>query len=85
MSFSHASDGPDFDTDLSLEVNQLTLDRSGKFDLARFQRPVESSQLLAAHRRGPQALRSFWLAALLYHFEYSSVARFKYGAPLEIA
>jgi hypothetical protein len=49
MNFGHASNGPDFDTDLSRNVN-LTLDRFGKFDLALFQRLAESSQLLAVHR-----------------------------------
>ncbi len=38
---------------LKLLVVQATLDRFGKFDLALFQRLVHSSQLLAAHPRGP--------------------------------
>ena len=57
MSFGHASNGPDFDTDSSRNVNfesvTLRLDRFGKFDLALFHRLVHSSQLLAAHPRGP--------------------------------
>ncbi len=66
MSCGHASNGPDFDTDLSRNVKSATLDRFGKFDLALFQRLVQSLashwQLLAAHPRGP--LRYLWLALL---------------------
>ena len=57
MSFGHASNGPDFDTDLSRNVNLLrsiaVVNRFGKVDLALFQRLVQSSQLPAAHPRGP--------------------------------
>ncbi len=63
MSFGHASKGPDFVTDLSrLQRQSATLDRFGKFDLALFQRLVQSSQLLAAHPRSH--LRYMWLALL---------------------
>jgi hypothetical protein len=63
--FGYASNGPDFDTVLSRQ--SVTLDRFGKFDLRlalfqELQRPVQSSQLLAAHRRGP--LRCLCLALL---------------------
>jgi hypothetical protein len=52
MSFGDASNGPDFDTDLSRNVNLIRLLALGKFDLALSQRLVQSSQLLAAHPRG---------------------------------
>jgi hypothetical protein len=58
MSFGRASNGPDFDTDLVRYFNLSSkLGRFGKFargrDLALSQRLVQSSQLPAAHRRGP--------------------------------
>jgi hypothetical protein len=102
MSFSHASNGPDFDTDLSIyDVDLLRLIASphGKFDLALSHGLVEkatalsqfksglggpplSSQSLAAH--APWSSAAVWLA-LLWHFECSSVARFKYDDTLEVA
>jgi hypothetical protein len=48
LSFGHASNGPDFDTDLSRDVESVSLIRFRKFDLALFQRLVQSSQTLAA-------------------------------------
>ena len=63
MSFGHARNSPEFDPALSrIKRRSAALDRYGKFDLALFQRLVQSSQLLAAHPRGP--LRYLWLALL---------------------
>ena len=59
-----ASNGPDFDTDSSRNVNLLrTLDRFGKFDLALFKGPVESSDPRCCSRVRPVWQRKLGEAA----------------------
>ncbi len=94
-SFGHASNGHDFDTDLSRNVNQIPIcDDYSLWQLEVRSSTVstslatvthglaESSQLLAAQRRGP--LRCWWLALLL-RFEYSSVDGLKHDDTSEVA